>query len=108
MMEQDLIKKYIAGWASEDEKDRIMVWVKNDPKNRDELMAMRKLYDVTLWQQSDVIGHQKKTVRLNLLSLVRIASVAAVFLLLAGMSWYIFDLKQQVPVMAMHLFKKYK
>ena len=100
-MEQDLIKKYIGGWGSEDEKERIMAWVKHEPKNRDELMAMRKLYDVTLWQQSDVIGHQKKTVRLNLLSLVRIASVAAVFLLLAGMSWYIFDLKQQVPVMAM-------
>lgn len=100
-MDQDLIKKYISGRASEEEKMQILAWAKNDKKNMSELLAMRKLYDVTLWQQRDVIGSSKKINRFSLLLFTKIASVAAVFILLLSMSWYIFELKQQLPQTAM-------
>lgn len=96
-MDQELIKTYLTGWASKDEKEQIMVWAKSDKKNMSELLAMRKLYDVTLWQQPDVIGIRKNVSRLNLPLFTKIASIAAVFLFLLSMSWYIFDLKQQFP-----------
>lgn len=100
-MEQELIKKYITGWASEDEKTQILAWAKSDKKNMSELLAMRKLYDVTLWQQRDVMANRKKSSKLHLLRFMKIASVAAVFIALLGMSWYIFDLRQQLPLTAM-------
>lgn len=100
-MEQELIKKYITGWASEDEKTQILAWAKSDKKNMSELLAIRKLYDVTLWQQRDVMANRKKSSKLHFLRFAKIASVAAVFIALLGMSWYIFDLRQQLPSTAM-------
>lgn len=100
-MDQELIKKYITGWASEEEKMQVLAWAKNDKRNMSELQAMHKLYNVTLWQQRDVTGSRQKTVKRNLSLFTKIASVAAVFLLLLSMSWYIFDLKRQLPETAM-------
>lgn len=100
-MEQELIKKYITGWASEDEKTQILAWAKSDKKNMSELLAIRKLYDVTLWQQRDVMANRKKDSKQYFLRFAKIASVAAVFIALLGMSWYIFDLRRQLPSTAM-------
>ncbi|KKB46414.1 MULTISPECIES: FecR family protein [Parabacteroides] len=100
-MDQELIKKYITGWASEEEKMQVLAWAKSDKRNMSELQAMHKLYNVTLWQQRDVMKGRKKTTRLNFPLFTKIASVAAVFLLLLSMSWYIFDLKRQLPETAM-------
>lgn len=49
-MNSDLLQKYIAGNATEDEKRRVTEWIQASPENRREYMAQRKLYDIALWR----------------------------------------------------------
>lgn len=46
---EDLLRQYIKGEASENEKHRVVGWLEADPANMREYMALRKLYDISLW-----------------------------------------------------------
>jgi hypothetical protein len=52
-MKRDTIKKYIEGDATPDEKKQIVEWVKAGENNLSELLSLRKLHDITLWQATD-------------------------------------------------------
>lgn len=46
---EELLQRYIRGDASEEEKRRMIDWLDECPENRREYMALRKLYDISLW-----------------------------------------------------------
>lgn len=100
-MEQRLIKKYLSGDASREEKKQIMNWVKSDDANRAELLAMRKLHDITLWQATE----NKKQRRNRKTVLYRIASIAALFILILEGSLYIHHLHRQLPTVVMQTIR---
>jgi hypothetical protein len=95
-MDQELLEKYFAGDISSDEKDEIIRWVNADENNKTELLALRQLHDVTIWQQhkEEIVKTKKRYMKWP--AIQRIASVAAVFILLSG-GIYILRLRQQIP-----------
>lgn len=52
---EELLQRYIKGEASDDEKIRVVVWLDENPDHMHEYMVLRKLYDITLW--NDKIKH---------------------------------------------------
>ncbi|WP_297905759.1 FecR family protein [uncultured Parabacteroides sp.] len=48
-MEQ-LLQRYIRGEVSEEERLKVASWLDESPENMREFLALRKLYDISLWQ----------------------------------------------------------
>lgn len=96
-MDQELLKKYITGDASPDEKEEIVRWVNVDKKNMTELFALHKLHNITIWQQKQERTENKKRRYSKWTIIQRIASIAAIFVILLGSGFYILHLKQQIP-----------
>ena len=48
-MEQ-LLQRYIRGEVSEEERLKVASWLDESPENMREFLALRKLYDLSLWQ----------------------------------------------------------
>jgi Fe2+-dicitrate sensor, membrane component len=92
-MEHELLNKYLSGNASEKEKEQVMTWVNADDANQTALRAMRRLYDITLWQITE--GKKQRSTKKAVL--YRVVSVAAVFLLVLGSGLYITHLQRQLP-----------
>ena len=47
-MEQ-LLQRYIRGKVSEEERLKVVSWLDENPDNMREFLALRKLYDISLW-----------------------------------------------------------
>ncbi len=47
-MEQ-LLQRYIRGKVSEEERLKVVSWLDESPDNMREFLALRKLYDISLW-----------------------------------------------------------
>lgn len=85
-MNQELLNKYIAGDATPEEKEEVARWLDTDKKNMKEFLALRKLYDISIWQQEQTpvakdklsLGNKRWTLRSASLEL---AKVAAIFIL---------------------------
>lgn len=92
MIKTDLLKKYIAGDASQEEKEKIQLWLEADQKNMKEFIALRTLYDITL-ANLEKTNEQENTVvkSYNLKKLFReAAKIAAVVLVAIGISYTLF------------------
>lgn len=89
-MEQELLNRYLEGVASPEEKAQVMRWVKQSEKNKCELLALRRLYDVTVWQRtSDNAGRRpEKGVRRIGPVAAALAGMAASLLLFLGIGWW--------------------
>lgn len=82
-MNQESIIRYILGNANPEEKCQIVEWLDEDPENMREFIVLRKIYDITLWQQdyNDVQlinPSQFKTgfiVRKLILEIVKVAAI---------------------------------
>ena len=79
-MEQ-LLQRYIRGEVSEEERLKVASWLDESPENMREFLALRKLYDLSLWQ-SDT--NEKYSVRKRHFSIQKITiellKIAAIFL----------------------------
>ena len=85
-MNLELLQKYIAGNATEAEKQRVTEWIQENPENMREYMAQRKLYDVALWRTAPVAeekSQEKKQFSLRgvWMEAAKIAAVFAIVLL---------------------------
>lgn len=85
-MDQEILKRYISGNASLKEKGQVVAWSKADPDNMKELLALRKLFDITIWKKYEGQASIKKRYKSSVL--YKISAVAAVFLLLLVTNWY--------------------
>lgn len=80
-MEQNLLQRYIMGDATESEKQSVTEWLEADERNMKEFMALRKLYDITLWQEEEtkvVLQKDRNTKTLFLREFLKVAAVIAV------------------------------
>ena len=88
-MNNHILIRYIVGDATEEEKIQISEWLDSDTEHMREFVALRKLYDLTLWQENDdskqlTLPSKSKTgfqVRKIILELVKIAAVFVVALM---------------------------
>lgn len=60
-MEQ-LLQRYIRGKVSEEERLKVVSWLDESPDNMREFLALRKLYDISLWHTDT----EQKTLHKNL------------------------------------------
>lgn len=84
-MDIELLQKYIAGNATEIEKQCIIEWIQESPENMREYMAQRRLYDMALWRIEST-GEEKRekkqfSLRVICAKIAKIAAVLAVILL---------------------------
>ncbi len=59
-MDKELLLKYIEGDCSDQETVDITNWLDSDHDNKREYLAMRKLYDITIWQTPQVTQFKQK------------------------------------------------
>lgn len=79
-MNSELLQKYIAGHATEDETRRVVEWMQASPENMREYRAQRKLHDIALWRAEE--SRQSVWRRLTWRRVVwEFAKIAAVFVL---------------------------
>ncbi len=96
--------RYITGDATEEEIIHITQWLDSDSEHMREFLAMRKLYDITLWQSEDKANHQSLPVKSGInfrigKFLLDIAKIAAIFVLaILGTLYYIQSNKKPEPV----------
>lgn len=78
-MDIEIVQKYIAGDANPKEKEDVTRWIKASEENRNEFLALRKLYTLTIWQpekiQSETVSRHKAPLRKIGLELLKIAAV---------------------------------
>lgn len=92
-MEMDfgLVIRYLRGEASWKERIQVMEWVEESESNREEFMAMRKIYDASLMDENTGAGnrsdrrHSGRTVRL----LKTFAAMAAAASLAVGVTYFL-------------------
>lgn len=53
-MDQNILHRYIAGDATQQEKEEVARWLDADKKNMKEFLAERKLYDISIWQEEQI------------------------------------------------------
>ncbi|MFA6677765.1 MAG: FecR domain-containing protein [Bacteroidales bacterium] len=49
MIQNDILKKYLEGKASDEEKEKVMLWIEASPEHAREFMKLRRLYDIELF-----------------------------------------------------------
>ena len=85
-MNQELLNKYIAGDATPEEKEEVARWLDTDKKNMKEFLALRKLYDISIWQQeaNSTIQENKATDKkqwtLRTIA-IELSKIAAIFII---------------------------
>ena len=85
-MNPELLQKYIAGNATEAEKQRVTEWIQENPENMREYMAQRKLHDMALWRTEPVAEENSRerkhfSLRGVCMEAGKIAAVLAIVLL---------------------------
>lgn len=85
-MNPELLQKYIAGNATEAEKQRVTKWIQENPENMYEYMAQRKLHDMALWRTEPVAEENSRerkhfSLRGVCMEAAKIAAVLAIVLL---------------------------
>lgn len=80
-MNQEILHRYIAGEATQDEKEDVARWLDADQKNMKEFLAQRKLHDISIWQEenSPSIKNTKRWTLRNII--IEFSKVAAIFIL---------------------------
>jgi len=49
-MDKELLLRYISGEVTDEEKVKVVKWIDTSSENMHEFLALRKLYDITVWQ----------------------------------------------------------
>ena len=79
---EELLQRYIKGEVTEDERIRVVVWLDESPDHMDEYIVLRKLYDITLWNDKvkdplSIKGRKRSLLNIGL----GIIKIAAIFLI---------------------------
>lgn len=95
----ELLQRYIKGEASEEEKHRVMLWLEEKPENMREYRALRKLYDISLWN-ADTSSASRRVRKVSLRRTIReVLKIAAVLLIGFAGAWQLFYHQPETPLM---------
>ena len=97
-MDKELLLKYIAGKASQKEKEDVAAWIDADAANLKEFISLRKSYDAFIWQDTGAFSKKtKKTISLHPVT-QRILRIAAVFVVAFGLSYAMIQILQKEDI----------
>lgn len=101
-MDLNLLQKYIAGDATFEEKEEIVRWLETDKKNMKEFLALRKMYDFSIWQEAESSRRTSYGTKKPLNKIVlEIMKIAAVFILAFGVLYTLQKEKSEIQDTAM-------
>ena len=61
---EELLRRYIRGEVTSEERREVARWLDEDPANMREFLALRKLYDISLWQTDmDKMPERRSVIR---------------------------------------------
>ncbi len=79
---EELLQRYIRGEVSEEEKQKVASWLDEKPENMREFLALRKLYDISLWQTgTEQKANHKRFVPSIRRIAIEVVKIAAIFLI---------------------------
>jgi len=101
MIQNEILKKYLEGNASDIEKEKVMLWIEASPEHAKEFMKLRRLYDIelflkpkytstTIQEKNSNSGFIKK--KKSTFKLVKIATRVAAFIALVLVSTYVLNI----------------
>lgn len=90
-MTLELLQKYITGQADEAENRQVTEWIHSNPEHMREYLAQRKLFDISIWQSTDMQDNQPATRHFNIRPALREATKLAAMFALAFISFYLWD-----------------
>ena len=97
-MNPELLQKYIAGNATEVEKQRVTGWIQENPENMREYMAQRKLHDMALWRTEPVAEeNSRERKHFSLRGICMEAAKIAAVLAIVSLGTHYWTGKHQVP-----------
>jgi len=109
MSTEDLLN-YIEGNSTDQQKVEIINWLDSDPKNMREFIALRKLHDITIWQQSPDSESVQKPHKISIWRrrsfYLEVTKIAAVLLVAIFVSLYFlpdFKTEKAVAMQTMHV-----
>ena len=86
-MDKKLLQKYVDGTISSDDVETVVDWLDADENHVKEFMALHKLYDISILNQSIQGQKKKKGYRVVFRSIVKeLLKVAAIALILLGVN----------------------
>lgn len=105
-MNQEILHRYIAGEATQEEKEDIARWLDADKKNMKEFLAQRKLYDISIWQQEPApaakgdspLANKRRTLRSIV---IEFSKIAAIFIIAFSVLYSFFINKEDVDPVSM-------
>lgn len=79
---EELLQRYIRGKVSDEERGQVARWLDDDPANMRELLALRKLYDISLWSKEPMGGivHEKSRRRIRHIA-IEVLKIASILLI---------------------------
>jgi ferric-dicitrate binding protein FerR (iron transport regulator) len=87
-MNKELLLRYFNGDCTDQEKADISIWLDSDPENMKEFLALRKLYDITIWQPSSETKPVQKDKKKATSWLGEVLKIAAIFIVAILVSYY--------------------
>ncbi len=110
-MNKERLLKYIEGECTENDKVAISNWIDSDPKNLKEFLALRKLYDITIWQESGFSTSKRDSVdhkRIHLWKpvyreVLKIAAVLVLSIIVSGVFFSQFRVGGKNTLQTLHV-----
>lgn len=98
-MDRELLQRYIEGNVTSEEVLRVVDWLDTDEEHVQEFMALHKLYDLSLFNRTEVRQYPEpvRTVFLRKISR-ELLKIAAVFCIVWGIASFFFVRKTDQPV----------
>jgi len=109
-MDKELLIKYIEGDCTDQENADITNWLDSDHDNMKEYLALRKLYDITIWQTPPATQSERKSKENNFLRSLKavyteVIKIAAILVVAIVVSRYLFPgHKAEDPVVMQTLY----
>lgn len=83
-MDKELLLKYVEGSCSDHEKVAVTEWIDASAENMKEYVAVRKLYDITIWQTVPPVKlNEKKSYKRIYTEIIKIAAVLIIGILIS-------------------------
>lgn len=77
---EELLQRYLRGEVSDEERRQVAQWLDEKPSNMQEFMALRKLYDISLWNTKEERNHKKINLSIRRITFEALKITAILFI----------------------------
>ena len=109
-MNTESLMRYIVGDTNDEEKSKVAEWLDSDTAHMREFLALRKIYDITLWQNADeaelLTSHSNPGTGIRFRKLIlEFVKIAAIFLVAILGAHYLLQSPKVIEPVAMQTIR---